>query len=78
MPSEAKFEQFWAGHRLSTSIAKATLAFFDRVAPDLYGPALPFTELETFRRDVRAAYETAFAPDNVKPPRPALKLVTGD
>jgi hypothetical protein len=58
-------------------ISKAALAFLDRVSSDLYGPPLPL-EIEAFRRDVQAAYETAFMPDLTRKQRPALRLVTGD
>jgi hypothetical protein len=78
MSAEAKFEQFWAAHQLSRALAQATLNFFQRTALEVYGPPLPFKELEDFRREVQAAYEATFQPDNIKPPRPSLRIVTGD
>jgi hypothetical protein len=66
MPNE-QFEQFWRGHQMAMAIARIAMSFLDHHDHDL------------FMREMRLAYnEHCCAPDNIRPPRPSLRLVRGD
>jgi hypothetical protein len=67
MSDDPDFDTFWRSHELSVAVATAALSFLRDQ-----------TDYDGFRREVRCAYELHCIPDNIRPPRPSLRLVTGD
>jgi hypothetical protein len=66
MPDDFDFDAFWRGHELATDIARAALTFCsDRASYD------------DFQYAMRRIYDQHCVPlpDNVRPPRPRLRLV---
>jgi hypothetical protein len=68
-PDKAEFKTFWRGHSLSVALANAALAFLrDEFDYDGFAQVVRFIHQE----------HCDPLPDLPRPPRPALRLVTGD
>jgi hypothetical protein len=66
MPDE-DFEAFLKSHELAVDIARAAICF-------LRGQL----DFDGFHYEVRQVHTRHCVPDNISPPRPALRLVSGD
>jgi hypothetical protein len=76
-PESSDFDEFIRAHDLAMAVARAAFAFLQKTIDWPAG----YPALDEFRLAVRSAHaehRSDASPDNIKPPRPSLRLVTGD
>jgi hypothetical protein len=64
MPDEADFDAFVKGYALTVDLARLAIKYL--------GESFDY---DGFQREGRQIYERHCVPDNIRPPRPSLRLV---